>query len=440
MKHHQVSVVIGAQWGDEGKGKITHYLSSRADMIARFGGGNNAGHTVIIGEEKYKLHHIPSGIFFPEKLCILGNGMVIDLDVLTDEMEGLKKRGIECRNMRISDRAHIIMPYHKYIDALQENTRGEKKLGTTGRGIGPAYVDKVARIGIRAGDLFERKSLEEKISHNFADKHGVLKESGLTVGEVAEKAFSLGEKVRELVTDTSLLVYDAVRTGKNVILEGAQGALLDPDFGTYPFVTSSNCISGNASVGVGIAPYYLSHIIGIAKAYTTRIGTGPFPTELHDAVGEHMLKIGAEYGTTTGRPRRCGWLDLVLLKFAVRINGITSIALTKLDILGGISPLRIATGYRYGGKVTDHFPARLEHLNECEPVYRELKGWDADISSCRSIDGLPREAQDYLKTIEDYLEVPVDLISVGAEHSQTIEHRVQNTEYTVEKEETTAGR
>jgi adenylosuccinate synthase len=420
MNSHNVSVIVGAQWGDEGKGKITHYLSEEADLIARFGGGNNAGHTVIIGEEKYKLHHIPSGIFHPEKLCILGNGMVIDLEVLINEIEGLRKRGIPCNNIRISDRAHIVMPYHKWIDALQEKNRGQRKLGTTGRGIGPAYVDKVARTGIRAIDLLDRESLGEKVSLNFQDKEELLKESSLTAAEVTEIVFSLGQRVKNFITDTSLLIYEAVKEEKRVILEGAQGALLDTDFGTYPFVTSSNCIAGNASVGVGIPPYHLTTIIGIAKAYTTRIGTGPFPTELHDAVGDHMLKKGAEYGTTTGRPRRCGWLDLVLLKFAVRINGLTAIALTKLDILGGLNPLRVATAYRYKGTTITNFPGHLEQLSLCEPIYEDMKGWDEDISPCRSIDELPAPAQAYLEKIEDYLEVPITIVSVGAEHSQTI--------------------
>lgn len=421
MKDCKTSVIVGAQWGDEGKGKITHFLSDYADIFARFGGGNNAGHTVIIGNEKYKLHHIPSGIFSPEKICILGNGMVIDPGVLIDEIEGLNARGISCDNLRISDRAHIIMPYHRWIDRMQEEKRKEKKLGTTERGIGPAYVDKISRCGIRAVDLLDKSILTGKIERNFKENEDLFKGSGLSASEIAETSYSLAEKIRKYITDTSLILYEASQKGKRIMLEGAQGALLDIDFGTYPFVTSSNAISGNASTGTGIPPYLIDRVIGIAKAYTTRVGTGPFPTELTDKIGEHMLNVGVEYGTTTGRPRRCGWLDMVMLKFAKRINGINSIALTKLDVLTGINPLKIAVDYEYKGELLNNFPASLEVLADCKPVYIELPGWSENLQNCRRREDLPLNTNNYLSKIEELLDgIPIEIISVGPECSQTI--------------------
>jgi adenylosuccinate synthase len=420
MKDTSVTAVVGAQWGDEGKGKITHYLAEKADIIVRYAGGNNAGHTVIIGEEKFKLHHIPSGILHAEKLCILGNGMVIDPEVLIGEMRGLQERGIACDNIRISDRAHIIMPYHRWLDAVQEKARGDRKLGTTGRGIGPAYMDKVGRSGIRAFDLLNHHQLREKVAQNMSEKSHFLEGSALSIDTIMEDYTRFARSLEAHIMDTSLLLWDALKEGKRVILEGSQGALLDLDFGTYPFVTSSNAISGGGSPGSGIPPYFIKKVVGISKAYTTRVGTGPFPTELKDATGERLLKVGAEFGTTTGRPRRCGWLDMVILKYATRINGINSIALTKLDVLSGISPLRIATEYTCEGARLSDIPASLDMLTKCTPVYREIEGWTEDISSCLTFDALPRKAQSYIRTIEEFLEVPIDIISVGAEHSQTI--------------------
>jgi adenylosuccinate synthase len=426
MRNTFVTAVVGAQWGDEGKGKITHYMSENADIIVRYAGGNNAGHTVVVGEKTFKLHHIPSGILHGKKLCILGNGMVIDPEVLIEEFRNLRERGISCDLIRISDRAHIIMPYHKWLDAIQEETRGTRKLGTTGRGIGPAYVDKVGRSGIRAGDLLDGELLREKVAQNIVEKATYLEGSGITIDSVVERYSHYASLLEKQIVDTSHLLWDALDEGKQIILEGSQGALLDLDFGTYPFVTSSNAISGGGSSGSGIPPHLISKVIGISKAYTTRVGTGPFPTELQDATGDHLLKVGVEFGTTTGRARRCGWLDLVILKFATRLNGMTSIALTKLDVLSGINPLKIAVEYACGGKTQKDFPASLKVLSKCTPVYSEMEGWTEDISSCRRFEELPRQAQNYVKRIEEFLDVPIEIISVGAERSQTITRKVTN--------------
>lgn len=420
MTNHKIAVVLGAQWGDEGKGKITDYMATSYDLIARFSGGNNAGHTVIIGSEKYKLHHIPSGIFYPEKLCILGNGMVIDPEILLAEIDELKKRGIACENIRISDRVHITMPYHIWIDELQETLRSEQKLGTTKRGIGPVYTDKVSRSGIRAIDLLDKEILRDRIAQNFREKAHLLEGSNLTIEGVYQRCCEIAEIFKNRIVDTSLILYEAMREGKRIMLEGAQGALLDLDFGTYPFVTSSNCIAGSASTGTGIPPHAIEKVVGVAKAYTTRVGTGPFPSELKDELGEQLLKVGVEYGTTTGRPRRCGWLDLVIVKFARRISGINSLALTKLDVLTHINPLKLAVNYRYNGENLNNFPASMKHLSQCEPVYIEMEGWTEDISGCTEFKDLPGAARNYIRTIEEILEVPVELISTGPERNQTI--------------------
>lgn len=419
MKHN-ITAVVGAQWGDEGKGKITHFLAEKADIIARYGGGNNAGHTIIAGGETFKLHHIPSGILYPEKICILGNGMVIDPEVLRDECERLKSRGISCENIRISDRAHIIMPYHRWIDSCQEKKRGDLRLGTTGRGIGPAYVDKVSREGIRVIDMLDEQILRGKIHSNFIEKEELLRESGMNEKEVFERCLGLADYFRPYVADTSLFLYNAYKDGKTIILEGAQGALLDLEFGTYPFVTSSSAISGGGSPGTGLPPYAISSVVGISKAYTTRVGTGPFPTELSDNTGEHLLKTGIEYGTTTGRARRCGWLDLVILRYAIRINGINSLAITKLDVLGGMDSLKIAHAYSHNGKEITEFPSSLQVLSDCKPVYTELDGWNENIRDCRNADELPETARAYIKTLEQLLDVPVSIISVGPDKDETI--------------------
>jgi len=422
-----ITAVVGAQWGDEGKGKITHFLAEKADIIARYGGGNNAGHTVIVGNETFKLHHVPSGILYPDKICILGNGMVIDPEVLRGECEGLKARGVSCRGMRISDRAHVIMPYHRWIDSCQEKRRGDRKLGTTGRGIGPAYVDKVSREGIRMIDMLDEEMLRARIRNNLTDKEELLRESGLTEQKLFDSARELAEYFRPHVIDTSLYLYNAYREGKAIILEGAQGALLDLEFGTYPFVTSSSTLSGGGSPGTGLPPYAITSVTGISKAYTTRVGTGPFPTELSDSTGGHLLKTGAEYGTTTGRARRCGWLDLVILRYAIRLNGINSLAITKLDVLGEMESIKMAHAYRHNGKELTEFPSSLQTLSECEPVYTEMEGWSESITACRDVSELPHAAREYIRTLEQILEVPVGIISVGAEKDETIVCRAVTT-------------
>ena len=417
---NKAKVVTGAQWGDEGKGKVTHFMAKNTDAVARFAGGCNAGHTIIFGGNTYKLHHLPSGIFMEECLNILGNGMVIDPLILSEEMSSITKRGYSVKNLKISDRAHIILPYHRYIDGKHESNTNRTKLGTTGRGIGPAYMDKSARTGIRAIDFKNSSLLKEKIAFHLDEKSRLLEGSGLTVDSILEQILPISEILIPHITDTSILLHNLMLEGKNILLEGAQGALLDLDFGTYPFVTSSCSTSGGCSSGTGLAPWAIGTVVGIVKAYTTRVGTGPFPTELKDDIGERLLKIGAEYGTTTGRPRRCGWLDLPLLAFASRLNGLTSIALTKLDILTGINPLKIAVGYMYNGETLDNFPAEIEILDNCEPIYEEFEGWSEDISTCKMKEELPVNARKYIKFIEDYLKVPISLISVGGEHDATI--------------------
>jgi len=417
---NKVKVVVGGQWGDEGKGKVTHFMAKNASAVARFAGGCNAGHTIIFGGNTYKLHHLPSGIFMEDCFNVLGNGMVIDPLILLDEINSITKNGYSVKNLKISDRAHIIMPYHRYIDGMNENSAKGTKLGTTGRGIGPVYMDKAARTGIRVVDLLNSPVLKEKIAFHFKDKEHLLSGSDLTPENVYEKIAPAAEKLIPFITDTSTLLYDLMLDGKNILLEGAQGALLDLDFGTYPFVTSSCATSGGTSSGTGLPPWCLGTVVGIVKAYTTRVGTGPFPTELKDEIGERLLKVGMEYGTTTGRARRCGWLDLALLKFASRINGFTSIALTKLDILTGINKIQVAVDYMYNGKILEGYPADIEMLNNCTPVYQEFEGWTEDISKNKTKEELPANAKNYIKFIEDYLKIPVSLISVGGDHDETI--------------------
>lgn len=414
------TVIVGAQWGDEGKGKITNFLAQRMDIVARFSGGNNAGHTVVIGDKKFKLHHVPSGIFYPEKLCILGSGMVINLEILKKELDSLNQEGISGKNLRISENAHLIMPYHILLDEYQEKIRGGKKLGTTCRGIGPAYVDKVARDGIRVIDLYDTEVFEEKFKFHYKENEKILYENKISFEQIKDKFAELAGYFKPFVTDTSLLLSKAISQGKKILFEGAQGALLDLDFGTYPFVTSASTLSGGASSCLGIPPYAIKKVIGVAKAYTTRVGTGPFPTELKEKTGEYLLEKGAEYGTTTGRPRRCGWLDLVILRYAARINGITSLAVTKLDVLGGLSKIRVASAYKYKGKILKDFPQSLKVLEKCEPVYEEIQGWKKDIGEIRVWEDLPGHVKKYIDLIQNILDVPVEIISVGPEKNQTI--------------------
>ncbi|MDI6710847.1 MAG: adenylosuccinate synthase [Bacillota bacterium] len=419
-----VIVLVGAQWGDEGKGKVTDFLARSADIIVRYQGGNNAGHTVVVGEQEFRLHLIPSGILYPDKLCIIGNGVVIDPAVLRREVEALKERGVTMATLKVSERAHVIMPYHLLLDGLEEEGRGAGKIGTTRRGIGPAYVDKASRSGIRVIDLIDRDGFREKLARNIAAKNrlvdGVYGAEGLDYDEVLRSYEEHADFLRPLAADTSLLISEAIARGQNVLFEGAQGTLLDIDHGTYPYVTSSHPTAAGAALGAGIGPTRIDTVIGIAKAYTTRVGEGPFPTELHDGTGELIRRKGREFGTTTGRPRRCGWFDAVIVRYAARVNGLSYLAVTKLDVLTGLETLRICRAYRYRGELLTEFPASLDVLAECEPVYEELPGWDEDLSAATRCDDLPPAAQDYLERITELTGVPVALVGVGVKRSQTL--------------------
>ena len=417
-------VLVGAQWGDEGKGKITDYLAERADVVVRYQGGSNAGHTVMVGREEFKLHLVPSGILYPGKLCVIANGVVLDPQVLVQELDGLAARGVDTAGLRISDRAHLILPYHRGLDAAQEEYRGQAMIGTTKRGIGPAYVDKTARTGIRVGDLLDWEEFKEKLSHNVAVTNELLtkiyNQPGYDLQALLEEYAGYAERLRPLIADGVRLVNRALQEGRKVLFEGAQGTLLDLDQGTYPFVTSSYPIAGGACVGAGVGPTRIDKVIGVVKAYTTRVGSGPFPTEITGPAGDALRQQGMEFGTTTGRPRRCGWLDTVILRHAAEVNGLTGIALTKLDVLTGLDPLRIATAYRYRGEIRRDFPASLKVLEGCEPVYEELPGWQEDITGASSLEDLPVNCRNYIRRLEELVGVPVHLIAVGPRRDQTI--------------------
>lgn len=417
-------VLIGAQWGDEGKGKITDFLAERADMIVRYQGGNNAGHTVVIGKETYKLHLIPSGIFYSDKICIIGNGLVIDPKVLIEELSYLEARGISTSNLRISSNAHIIMPYHRLLDVLEEEFKGEQKIGTTKRGIGPAYKDKASRTGIRVSDLMDAEEFKVRLLYNLKEKNLVLNKvynhPELSYDEILTEYLMLAEKIRPFITDTSLEVNRYLDQGRKVLFEGAQGTLLDLDHGTYPYVTSSNPVAGAACVGAGVGPTRISKVMGVIKSYTTRVGEGPFPTELLCKTGQYIREKGGEYGTTTGRPRRCGWFDVVIARYAIRVSGISDFAFTKLDVLTGMDKIKICTGYRYRGETLSEFPQSLKVLAECEAVYEEMPGWQDDISQTKEYDKLPEEAKQYVSRIEELTGVSVTLLAVGPGRDQTI--------------------
>jgi len=418
-------VVLGAQWGDEGKGKITDYLSEKADIVARYQGGDNAGHTVEIGDAKYKLHLIPSGIFYEEKLSIIGNGVVVNPKSLLKEIKYLNDLGVKTDNLRISDRAHIIFPYHIKLDELKEKRRGKSKIGTTVKGIGPCYKDKVERTGIRLCDIFYSDSFEEKLRYNIREKNEMIVklygEEPLDEDKVVKEYTEYLEKIKKYITDTSVIINDAIKSGKKVLFEGAQGTLLDIDFGTYPYLTSSHPITGGVPIGVGISPFDMKDAIGVVKAYTTRVGKGPFPTELFDETGDELRDKGHEYGTTTGRPRRCGWLDLVMVKYAARINGLTSLVITKLDTLAGFDKLKVCTGYELNGEIINDFPASLKTLAQCTPVYEELDGWtEEEMKDVKTYEDLPENAKKYLDRIEKLTDVKVALVSVGPKRSETI--------------------
>ncbi len=419
-------VVVGTQWGDEGKGKIVDLLTREADFVVRYQGGNNAGHTLVVGGKKFIFHLIPSGILYEGKKCLIGNGLVVDPEVLLGEMDKLEEAGVEITPERLclSERAHLIMPYHKAIDLAREAYKGKSKLGTTGRGIGPCYEDKVARVGIRAIDLLEPEILKNKIEANLKEKNFYLKEflgaEPLEAEPMVEKYEAMGKRLAPYISDVSLLLHEAIKKGKNILFEGAQGTHLDIDHGTYPFVTSSNPVAGSICAGAGIGPTFLNHVLGVVKAYTTRVGAGPFVTELQDEIGDYIQEKGAEFGSTTGRRRRCGWLDLVVVGDAVRINGLTSVAITKLDVLGGLEKIKICVGYELDGKTIHYRPSSLKEMERCKPIYTELPGWSQDISQARELDDLPEEAKNYLLTIEKVTGVPVSLISVGPGREETI--------------------
>jgi adenylosuccinate synthase len=442
-------VIVGAQWGDEGKGKVTDLLAERAEVIVRFQGGNNAGHTIVRDGEEFKFHLIPSGILYPDKACVIGNGVVLDPRILLGEIDGLRRRGVDVGNLRISANAHLIMPYHVLLDTAGEVKLGKLSLGTTRRGIGPCYADKALRLGIRVQDLLDEKILRAKIRTALEPKQQALRElgvqrrklrkeagegSGLPEGAIedapdprldlhtmTEEHVSYGHRLEPHIADTSRLCWDVLDAGKTVIFEGAQATLLDLDHGTYPFVTSSNPIAGAATVGAGIGPADIDEVWGVAKAYATRVGAGPFPTELSDAAGRHMLEKGHEYGTTTGRERRCGWMDLIALRYAVRLNRMSALAITKLDVLSGLDSLRVAVRYRSReGAILDRFPYHQSILHGATAEYEELPGFDADLDECRSEADLPPQARAYLDYIADFVGVPIRLVGVGPGREQVI--------------------
>lgn len=416
-------VVVGTQWGDEGKGKITDYLSENAEVIARYQGGNNAGHTIVFNGEKYKLHLIPSGIFYSDKICVIGNGMVIDPKALMEELKYLHGKGVSTDNLRISNRAHVILPYHLKLDQVEEERKGANKIGTTKKGIGPAYMDKAARVGIRIADLLDREEFEIKLKRNLEEKNRLFEKvyevEGFKVEDILDEYYEYGQQFAELVTDTSVVLNDSLDEGRRVLFEGAQGVMLDIDQGTYPFVTSSNPIAGGVTIGSGVGPSKIKHVVGVSKAYTTRVGDGPFPTELHDEIGDKIREVGNEYGTTTGRPRRVGWFDSVVVRHARRVSGITDLSLNSIDVLTGIQKLKICVAYKYKGETMDVFPASLKVLAECEPVYEELPGWEEDITGVKSLDELPENARHYLERVSQLTGIPLSIFSVGPDRVQT---------------------
>ena len=419
-------IVLGAQWGDEGKGKMTDYLAENADVVVRFQGGNNAGHTVVVEEKEYKLHLIPSGILYNDKLNVIGNGVVLDPKALFEEISYLESLGVDITPDRliISDRAHVIMPYHRVLDGIKERARGNKDIGTTGKGIGPSYTDKMERSGIRVCDLIHKEVFEENLKETLEMKNKIITEvfggEALDYNEIYNEYLGYAEKLRPFVKDISVIVNKKIKEGREVLFEGAQGTLLDIDYGTYPYVTSSSTIAGGVCIGAGVGPTAITNAVGIAKAYTTRVGKGPFPTELLDKTGDWIREKGHEFGVTTGRARRCGWLDLVILKTSARVSGLTSFAVTKIDTLAGLDTLKVCTGYRLNGEIIDYVPASLEDLAKCEPIYEEFEGWDDSIANARCYEDLPENAIKYLKKIEEFTETKVSIVSVGPKRDQTM--------------------
>ncbi|MBM3707282.1 MAG: adenylosuccinate synthase [Actinobacteria bacterium] len=417
-------VLLGAQWGDEGKGRITDLLACNMDMVVRFQGGNNAGHTVVTGSEEFRLHHIPSGILYPKAICVIGNGVVVNPEVLIQELDMLKSKRIETDNLRISGNAHLVMPYHIILDMACEQSLGKSRIGTTNKGIGPVYADKAYRTGIRVQDLLDLKIFRTKLETALVLKNAIIEKvyglEPLDRDEIFEKYKCYVNRIGKYITDTALLINNYLDRDMLVLFEGAQGSMLDLDHGTYPFVTSSSTVAGGASVGSGVGPKKINEIIGIAKAYTTRVGSGPFPTEIDGPLCDYLRERGHEYGTTTGRPRRCGWLDILVLKYAVMVNSLDSLAITKIDVLTGLDEIKVCCSYEYEGKIFKDIPPHQTIMHKCTPVYKTFKGWKEDISRVKIFSELPETAQKYIEEVEKLVKVPISMISVGPERSQII--------------------
>lgn len=426
-----VAIVVGAQWGDEGKGKLVDYLARQADIVARYQGGHNAGHTVVINNETFILHLIPSGILHPDKFCVVGNGVVIEPASLIKEMDGLKERGVkvDSTNLLISRNAHLIMPYHMALESASEALKGSKKIGTTGRGIGPSYVDKMARCGFRVGDLLDPRLFRDKLEGNIKHANKMLEvlfdRDGFNVEDVYREYMKYAERLSPHAGDASVTINKAIANGKNILVEGAQGTLLDVDHGTYPYVTSSNAAAGGACTGLGIGPTKVNRVLGVVKAYTTRVGAGPFPTEMKGELEEEIRQKGGEYGATTGRPRRCGWLDTVGLRHSVRVNGLTGMAITKLDILDDLDVIKICTAYRANGRTLEHFPPDAHELELCEPVFKEVPGWKTSTRGISRFEDLPENARGYIGLMEELIGVNADMISTGQRRNELIVLREQ---------------
>ena len=421
------TIVVGAQWGDEGKGRVTDLFAREADYVVRYQGGNNAGHTIVVGSERFALSLVPSGVMYPSVVPVIASGVVIDLRVLLAEIGMLRSRGIDPSRLRLSGNAHLIMPYHRKLDTVMERYLGRNRIGTTKRGIGPAYTDKVARSGIRVQDLFDPDIFGDKLEAVLAEKNKILtrvyNQLPMKAEGIVEEYLGYADRLLPLVEDTSYLIWEAIQDGRTVLFEGAQGTLLDIDHGTYPFVTSSNPTAGGAAIGSGVGPKVIDRVVGVAKAYISRVGSGPFPTELFDESGDRMVTVGREFGTVTGRRRRCGWLDLVALRYARRVNSLTDLFITKLDILSGFDTIRVATGYTSAGVTYTEFPRQQRVLYSCVPIYTELAGWGEDISDSRDFDDLPVEARRYIGFIEEHVGVPVNWVSVGPERGQVVTRR-----------------
>ena len=418
------TVVLGAQWGDEGKGKVTDFFASSADYVVRFQGGNNAGHTIVVGDEKLALSLTPSGVLYPECVPVIGSGCVVDLDFLKKELEMLNSKNVSTKKLAISPNAHLIMPYHKLLDELIEESLGKDKIGTTKKGIGPCYSDKIQRCGIRVQDLLDDEIFAQKVNKNLEEKNQILTKiygrDPLDPNEIINEFKSYKDIVTNHIKDTSLMISNAIKSNKNILFEGAQGTLLDIDHGTYPFVTSSNTSSGNAAIGSGVGPLNLNRIVGVTKAYISRVGSGPFITEQENEIGDYLIEKGAEFGVVTGRRRRCGWLDLISLKYSVRVNTLTELFITKLDVLSGLDEIKLCIGYKNGDEVIADYPYQQSILYNAQPVYETFKGWEEDITSIKNFEELPENAKKYINAIEDFIEIPITFISVGPERNQNI--------------------